>query len=57
MEKVLQILEEGPKMVIDLNSLKATLKKYQTGKVQASIVYTDSGFKNLLPFMTDSLPK
>ena len=51
MEKEWQILEEGPKVEIHLNSLKATLKKYQTGKLYDLMANTDSGLKNSHPSM------
>ena len=57
MEKELQGLEEGPKAKILLNSFKATLKKYQIGKLRAIMEYMDSGLKNSPPSMTDWLSK
>ena len=49
MEKEVEKLEQGPKGELHLDSLKATLKKYQTGKIQALVAYTDSGLKYLHP--------
>ena len=46
MEKGLQILEQGPKVEILLNSQKALLKKYRTGHLQALLAYIDFGLKN-----------
>ena len=57
MEKEMQGLEEGLKTKIHLDSLKSTLKKYQTGKLQAMMVCMDSGLKDTLPSMTDWLSK
>ena len=45
MEKGLQIPKEGLKMKIQLDSLKLTLRKYQTGQLQALMAYMDSDFK------------
>ena len=47
MEKKLQILEKGPKAKIHLDLLRAALKKYQIGKLQAMMAYMDSGFKKI----------
>ena len=47
-EKELEEPKEGLKMKMLLDSLRATLKKYQIGKHQAMMAYMDSGFK--IPF-------
>ena len=43
MEKELQSVEESPKANMHIDSLRATLKKYQTGKLQDLVAYMDSG--------------
>ena len=45
-------LEEGPKTEIHIDLLR-TLQKYQIGKRQAMMKYTDSGSRNSPPFTTD----
>ena len=45
MGKELERLGEGPKTKIHLDSLWATLKKYQTEKHQNVMAYMDTGFK------------
>ena len=57
MEKELERLEEGLKAKIHLDSLRATLKKYQIGKHQAVMAYMDTSFNQSLPSMTDWLLK
>ena len=53
MGKEIERFEEEPKAKIHVDSLRATLTKYQIGKLQAIMAYMDSGSKNLPPFMTD----
>ena len=43
MEKELQELKERPKAKIYLHLLRAALKKYQIGKLQAMMIYKDYG--------------
>ena len=57
MEIELQILEEDPKVEIHFDSLKSTLKKYQTIKSLFQMSYTDFGFKNSPLSATNWLPK
>ena len=45
--------EEGPNGEIHIELLKKTLKRYQTGKRQAIMEYTDSGSRNSPTFTTD----
>ena len=52
-DKELERLEEGPKLERHIDSLKMTLKEYQTGKRRAMIEYMDSGSRNSPPFTTD----
>ena len=53
MTRELEGLEEGPKAEINIELLKKTLKRYQTGKRQDMMEYMDSGSRNSLPFTTD----
>ena len=53
MTRELERLEEGPKAEIHTDILKTTLKKYQTGKCQATMEYMVSGSRNSPPFTTD----
>ena len=55
MEKDLERLEESPKAKINLDSLRAILKKYQKGKRKGAIVYIDTAFKNSFPSWTNHL--
>ena len=43
MGKVLEGLEERSKVKIHIDSLRATLKEYQTEKLYTSMAYMDSG--------------
>ena len=52
MTKELEVLEEGPKAEIYINLLKMALKKYQTRKRQAMMVYMVSGSTISHPFTT-----
>ena len=53
MGKEFEGLEEGLKAKIYLDSLRATLKMYQTEKCLAMMASINSGFKNSLPSTTD----
>ena len=53
MTKELEGFEEGAKAEIQIDLLKTTHKKYQTGKSQAMIEYVYSGSRNSTPFTTD----
>ena len=53
MTRELEGLEEGPKAEIHIDLLKTTVKKYLTGKHQATMEYMDSGSRNSPPFTTD----
>ena len=53
MNKELEGPEEGPKAEIQIDLLKSTLKKYQTGKRQATIEYIVFGSRNTHLFLTD----
>ena len=53
MEKELKEFEEGPKAKIHLDSLRATLRKYKIGKLQAMMQSKDSCLESSLPSMTD----
>ena len=46
--KELQELEEGPEAEMYLESIRATLKKYQIGRHQAMMAYMDTDFKEYL---------
>ena len=52
MDKELQV-QVGPKVKIHLDSLRATLKKYQIGKRQVMIAYMDSDFKKFTSIHED----
>ena len=53
MTRELEGLEEGPKAEIHTDLLKATLKRYQTGKHPAMMEYMVSGSRDSPPFTTD----
>ena len=53
MTRELEGLEEGLKAEINIELHKKTLKRYQTGKRQDMMEYTDSGSRNSPPFTTD----
>ena len=53
MTEELEGLKEGLKAEIHIDSLKTTLKKYQTGKHQAMMEYMVSDSRNSPPFTTD----
>ena len=49
--------KEGRKVKIQPDSLRATPKRYQTGKLLVMMTYMDSGLKTSLPSMIDWLSK
>ena len=53
MTRELEGLEEGPIVEIHICLLKTTLKKYQTGKLQAMMEYMVSSSGNSPLFTTD----
>ena len=56
-EKELKGLDVGSKTNMHLESLRATLQKYQIGKLLAMMTYIDSNLKNTPPSMTERLSK
>ena len=57
MKNELQEFKEGSMAKIHIDSLWATLKKYQIRKHQAKTAYVDSGLKDSLPSTKDWLSK
>ena len=57
MKKELQRLEEGPKVNIHVDSIRATLKRHQIGKRQAMMACMDTSLKDSLPSTTHKLSK
>ena len=57
METELWMLEESPLVNTHPDTLKATLKKNQTGKSLVKMAYTDFGLKISPLYTTDLLPK
>ena len=55
MTRELEVLEEGPKVEIHINLLKAIIKIYQTRKRQAMMDFIISCFRNSPPFTRDKL--